>query len=213
MHRRLRFRAARRHDHAFAGRQAIRLDHHGRRVIAQIGEGAGGVVKYRGRGGWDAVLEQHLLGVDLRSLQPRAVPFRAVGRDPGGGERVDQPEGKRHLGADHDELHLAGKVVGRHGKTVRLQRDAAIAGRGDHPRAGGRREAGAHQRVFAPAGPDDQDRGGKLAGHVEGRKSKVKSRRSNQKTGRGWGDGIRQSAGPASSNFRSSCKRQQGGAR
>ena len=158
---------------ALAGGEAVGLDDDRGGAGPEVGDRGRGLVEERGGGGGDPVLQEDLLGVDLRRLEPRAIGLRAVGGDAGGGERVDEAEREGDLGADHDESDFlvlgerdqAGDVIGGDGETRGVLRDAGVAGNTEDPGLGGAREQRADEGMFASAGADDEDRGGEGGHH------------------------------------------------
>ena len=152
-------------DHAFAGGEAIGFHDDGSGAGAEIGDGAVGVVEKGRGGGWDRVLQQDVLGEDLRGLKPGAIGLGAVGGNAGFDQLVHQAERQRHLGADDDEFNFlflregdeAGDVVHGHRKARHVLRNAGVAWRADHARLTRGGEQQADQRMLASTGADDED--------------------------------------------------------
>ncbi len=97
-----------RDDHALARGQAVGLDDRNRIEGGEMGDGLVRVREGRSRTGRDAVIEQELLAVDLRSFEPGGGLRGAERPDAFRGEGVDQAVDQRILGPDRHERHALG---------------------------------------------------------------------------------------------------------
>jgi len=154
-------------DDTFAGREAIGFDYDGGRFLFEIVEGRFDGGENPGGGARDFIFEQHLLGENLGSFQPGPGGLRTVDGNPGGDEPIGEPERERHFGTDDDEFNFlllrerdeAGDVVSGDRETGHVLRDARIARGADDARLGRAECQCFHERVFAPAGADDEEGG------------------------------------------------------
>ena len=123
--------------HAFAERQAVRLDDDRRTLLLDIGNGIRRVFKHGIACGRDAVLFHQFLGKGLGAFDDCRVFTRAKGTDTRFFQRVDHAERQRVVRRDHHEVRLVRLGKGHYAvnigrldvDTFRFLRDAAVAGR------------------------------------------------------------------------------------
>ena len=158
------------HD-ALARRQAVGLDHGGVGVdrLQALGDRAHDPVA----AGRHAGRLHHLLGEQLRALEPRGLADRPEARDGGGPQRVDEPVHERRLRARRRRSRRRRRSPRRSTESViadvgverlRLRADPGVAGHAQQLRALRRARQRADQRVLAAARADDEDPDGGFGG-------------------------------------------------
>ncbi len=154
-----------RNDDAFAGRQAVRLHHDRRALLAHIVLGGLRLLEALVRGGRNVVGLAEVLGEALGAFKPGR-PFVGAERfDAGGFQIVDDARHQRPLRPHHDEIDLVLLGEGDHRLVVaKIERDAfgdlrdaGIAGRADDPRRQRARRNGPGQRMLTAAGTEEKD--------------------------------------------------------
>ena len=154
-----------RDDHALAGGKPVGLDHDRRAALADIGLCRFGCAETFVGGGGYAVRAAQILGESLGALKPGGGSARPERLDAGGLEIVDDPGAQRRLRPDDDEIDIVLAAKPDHARMVGeverdafgLARDAGIARRANEPVAERACRQLPGQRMFAPAGAEEQN--------------------------------------------------------
>ena len=153
------------HDDTFAGSQPVRLHHHRRSVLPEVGEscavlGEGGRATGRNTGG-----VHHLLGERFRALEKGAVRARPEHGEALLPQLVGKAGDERSFGPDHgqvdplplDESHEAWDVVGLDVDDEGVVADAGVSRRAEEPPDSRAPPQAADQGVLAGASADHQN--------------------------------------------------------
>ena len=151
--------------HAFAGRQPVRLDHHGNGEAIERRQPVGGALDANIIRRRNSVRPAQILGEALGAFELRRGRARAEHGDPGGAQRVGDPGDQRRFGPDHDqvggrcpgELDHRRRIARVDGDALGPARDSGIAGRGDQPLAARRLPKAPGERILATARPQEQN--------------------------------------------------------
>jgi len=153
------------HDHALACGQPVGLDHDGGTLGAHMLARGLRLGEMAIAGGRRARRVADCLGKALGGFEPRRRLAGAENRDPRLAQPVGHARGKRHLGADDDEINRLGLAEPRHRAAVENVergaigdlRDPGISGCHDQPVAFGVLQHRPGEAVLAPATAQNED--------------------------------------------------------
>ena len=125
------------HYHALAQSQAVRLDHNGGPLTADVGQGLLHVGEGLILGGGDVVLFHQFLGERLAGLQNGGVGPGAEGGDASRLQGVHHAQGQGIVGSHHDKVHGVLPGPGHHAFHIGGLDGHTLGHLGDAPVAGG----------------------------------------------------------------------------
>ena len=152
------------HDHAFAGCQSVRFEHHRSSPPAESCFGGRAVVADHKIGGGDVVAAQELFRKDFARFQLSRSLHRPCHAQSLPEQFIGKTSRQRSLRPDHGEigaqfggeLRQSLRILQLTGQAHRFLRHAAIAGDTEYFLDGGALAEFPHQSMLSSSGPNDQ---------------------------------------------------------